>query len=435
VESRSERAREILGKPAPALLVLATIAIIAFHFIHSAGLTKFHADENIWIIESKYYKLLVIDGRSLSDFMQDPNGYDWVRSTLFDTACVVKRIFIMVSELFHRDMGSIDLPRWDFGRDERYNLDRGSVPSKDTLDFYRYISSSFAIAGCIILMAIGAQTSNIYGGMAAALFMAFHPLMVTSTTRAMAEGVLIFFITLCVYTMLMFVKYLAANHHGQAMVSAIATGIAAGLATGAKLNGGVVLAVFLVLCVVLFALRFRALFRVEKRAQMTMAKDRHLRVIVVSAVLAATIAISVFISIDPVLRIAPIRNSMLMLNHRIKTVKLQGPAFHSQLSGFQDRAAFIRKTVASDYPVLLFLYAGGAMLMLYRETRRIIRSGQSSFRLLVLLWFFVTFAALMCTLLLSWDRYVLPLVPSLSLMAGYPFSGFSRGLPPANAEA
>jgi len=400
-----------LKKTLMVLLFFCFVGALAFPFLYGVYHTPFYPDENLWLLESKYYKSLVIDEQPYSDFAGDPNDDKWILMSLWDQPCAAKRIFIAVSDVFHKDMRSIELTRWDFAKSDEYNSGLNTVPPKGVLRFYRYISGVFGILSCILVFLIGMKASNVYGGAFAAIFMAYNPLMVTSCSRAMAEGVLIFFITLCVYLAGVFLKYLSDKRYAMVLILSGIIGIASGLAVGTKFNGAIGFAVFAGLCACLLAVRFGGTL-----------KDRPARTVILSVFLAAVIALSVFILIDPFLRLAPAQNTIRMFNHRIATARWQGVAFNSQLGSIPERFVYIWRTLFKSgvhIPALFILVITGLSLMIKDEFRQIIKNRRPSFRLAVLVWSFITFAALLCTLTLNWARYLVPLIPEIALLSGY----------------
>ena len=414
------------------------VCIIVFPFIHNVPLTPFHPDENYWILESKYYKLLIFDKQPLWKFSRDPNSDRWILMTLCDQPCVAKIIFITVSNIFCYDMGMINLSRWYFTRDVQYNMSRNTVPHKNVLHFYRYIVSSFAILGCIIVFFIGMKVSHVCTGILAAVSMAYSPLMILCSTRAMADGILIFFLVLSVYAMIIFLTYLLKDRYDTALLSSFMVGIAGGLATGTKLNGGISIITFMALCSVLFVIGLGRVLKNKGYMFKNIFRDRSMRIIVLAMFLAAITAFSVFILVDPFLHDMPIQKSMIMIDSRIEAIQYQRATFGATLNNFMERIVYVWKIFFSEsgtyapfknrfhIPTFFILFLAGISLMVNDEFRYMAKNGRCSFRLLILIWFFTTLAVLLCALSIGWDRYVLPLLPPLSLLFGYSIEGLLR---------
>jgi hypothetical protein len=110
----------------------------------------------------------------------------------------------------------------------------------------------------------------------------------------------------------------------------------------------------------------------------------------------------------------------------METAKFQGINFNAQLNNFPERIAYIWKTLFSGkfhIPVFFILVLAGLWFMVRDELRCIAKNGHPSSRSLVLAWALFTFMALLCTLSLSWDRYLVPLIPPVSLLSGYLVAG------------
>lgn len=416
---------------AGAFLFFFLLSIVMFPLFYNVKITEFHPDETIILLQSKYFKLLMLDGKPWQTFANDPNNARWVLTTLIDHPCVGKRIFIAASNLLGYKIEDLNLIRWNFLKDKEYNLLRNTVPPKNLLYYYRYVSASFSILSCLLIFLIGRKIASNYTGTVAAIAMAYHPLMISSSTRAMLDGFLIFFICLFVYMIVLFLASLSKTRFIQSILISALAGIIASLAVETKFNGGLTYIFFVVLCLFTLSLRFLSKLKAKDYSFASIFKDRYTGVIIFSVFIFTMAAFATLIVVDPYISHDPIQNIRHMLAHRLEVVELQRGAFNAGLYSVKERIMFIWKTLFSpggkltlldngyNIPIYLILILAGAFLMLKDEIIHIVNNGFCSQRIIVLLWFFITLVVLLHLLLLGWDRYLLPLLPSMSLLLGY----------------
>lgn len=420
-----------MGRITEVFLFFVLLSIVIFPLFYNVKITEFHPDETIWLLQSKYFKLLMLDGQPWQVLADDPNGISWILSTICDQPCVGKRIFIAASVFLGYKIEDLDLVRWDFTRDRQYNLLLNTVPPKNLLFFYRYIAASFSILSCLLVFLIGVRISNNYTGVLAAIVMAYNPLIIVCSTRAMLDGFLIFFICLSVYMMVLFLASLSNDRFIQSIFISALAGITSSLATGTKPIGGITYILFVTLCLFTLFIRLFSKLKVGALSFANIFKDRYIRVIILSIFIFAIAASTVLIIVDPYIRNNPIQNIRHMLVHRIEVVQLQREMFNAGLYNVKDRITYIWKTLffpgggftllknRYNIPVYFILFLIGTFLMLKDEIIHIFSNRSCSLRIIVLLWSFITLGVLLHLLLLGWDRYLLPLLPPISLLLGY----------------
>jgi hypothetical protein len=267
----------------------------------------------------------------------------------------------------------------------------------------------------------------------AALLLAFNPLMLLCSQRAMTDAPLIFFLTANTLFILLFYNFFLKGKIRKAFFLAGVIGLNIALATGTKLNGGITAIIFVAFCIYLILIRvwqYRSSKDVLSGTFVTLKKDRQVKMILMSLLLSIFFSISGFIGLNPYLYHRPVKGSFYMLYHRMGVVKGQQKAFGKAITSIGQKVHFvIQKTlIPGNYatlssifkiPIDFILFLMGLFILIYKERKYLLEDRRPTYLSIIILWSILTFVLIMAWIPLDWSRYYLPVVPCVVMVTGY----------------
>lgn len=210
----SERVASPQRRRADSLLTAAIVIVlfvIAFSINNSrVESTELHPDETRWLNRSYY----------LEDFV-DPFGYTW-QDYYIARGQPPGGSYLMGLGLWLQGKDLHPNGVWDFHYGTDWNHMSGAVPSDDVLYAGRRTNAVVGALVVALVFLIGSQITNRIGGIAGALFLAYHPLHLTLTTQALSDQLL----ALSLATLfLACLKYVQRPRFGWALLMGIAIGV------------------------------------------------------------------------------------------------------------------------------------------------------------------------------------------------------------------
>lgn len=417
------------------VLVLFSIILIPFltdsglhrYFLKLTGsnctfldLKEFHGDENHWLINSnRYFKLFFID-KAL-------NSKQWKEFSAYDQPPVGKYIIGLIlfiagdkDEIKQLEHTSL----WDFSKSLDWNITNGNIPPERLLSIVRLTMALFGAFTCLLIYYVGRQVFSLKTGIIASLLLAYNPLMVTYSRRAMVDAPLLFFLTANVILIIFFYRAFLQQKSFNAFVFAALIGINAALAVGVKLYGGLAIVIFVIFCLLLIIITSISRQSFANRLKM-------IKTIVCSLIISIFITGVVFIGMNPYLYSNPLKRMTKMIKHRTLVVQRQqkdNPK--AALTSLVKKSnSIVKRTLfPGNYvilgsilkiPIDFCLFILGLIMLLYLENKHLIQNRMPSLKTIVILWFIAIFVGTLAWIPLDWDRYYLPVIPCIVMMVGY----------------
>lgn len=297
----------------------------------------------------------------------------------------------------------------------------------------RSIVALFGFLAAVMLYLLARRISGILGGISAALYLSFHPIMAAySGAVALSDTILMFFWLL---SMLLTIYCVASLNQRKIVKVGIFWALAVcsiALAIGTKLNAVLCLAAFVISMTIVF-LKERD-FHSKKLALIFLAVG----------VMAAT---AIFISLYPYLWKNPfssLQNIMRIAHGTV--ISTANSQFHSSLPTLFSKIRSIYDVLFWQIPALgywreplnpplgarfiitwdmLFLLLGFS-LFLVKFWVSVKNEAAITSQQLICLWCLITFAGITLWIPIRWGRYYLPLLPPISLMIGYAAAFLAR---------
>jgi len=141
------------------------------------------------------------------------------------------------------------MKRWKFLKGHKWNVNEGRMPPEEPLYVARLTMALFGSLTCLLIYWIGRILWGVKAGIIASLLLAYNPLMLLCSKRAMTDAPLLFFMATTILLILYFYRFLLQQKYLRTVVFAFLIGITCGLATGTKLNGGLTGLIFICFCV------------------------------------------------------------------------------------------------------------------------------------------------------------------------------------------
>jgi 4-amino-4-deoxy-L-arabinose transferase-like glycosyltransferase len=339
--------------------------------------------------------------------------------------------------------------QWDWGGDWNYNQQNNHAPSGALLLVSRVPSALLLVAGLFAMFGLGWKLGGHPVAYLAALFYALHPVLLLNGRRAMMEGS---FIAFSLLTVLAAVWWLAPSplpplpqgegrRRYESWLAAIVLGVAAGLALASKHT-----AVFTV-AAVFGACLLWVLFELRRRKGREDVGTRYIVSAVVQLVCVGVIALVIFYILNPAWWGDPLARSGQVLERRQELLTEQVTIFGGYNSMGDALAGFWRQVFVGQpqyYEVAgwesylgdqIARYeaspwrgvtiggstAGGLILLVLVGFGiwALLRSKgiAASTRWLIGVWTLVMFATTALLTPLEWQRYYLPVIPAIGLLA------------------
>ncbi|MEJ7762546.1 MAG: glycosyltransferase family 39 protein [Thermomicrobiales bacterium] len=212
-------------------LALATFlaAVTFWHLLPATRTTPFHRDEARWVHRASY---LALWADPLGPLWQD-EGYE-VRFDSFDERYrmraqppVAPYVFGLGLLLQGRDVATNGYYIMD--RDEAWNEARGNLPGSDDLLAARRANVGVGVVMVVAVFAMARRLAGRVAGVTGGLLLAFHPLLLDTTTRVWSDPTMVALVALAGVA-----AYRLADR--PTWPRAVALGILLGLGAGAKLS-------------------------------------------------------------------------------------------------------------------------------------------------------------------------------------------------------
>lgn len=405
------------------------LVLLCGYVLAGTPLAPFHADEATQIAMSRDYATRYLNGDpGALAYRETPDRPDLQELRLVNGS-INKDTMGLAWHLAGYRVGDLN-EQWDWGADWDYNVSTGHAPSPGLLQAARWPSALLTAAGVVLVFALGHLLDGRAVAYVASAYYALNPAILLNGRRAMMEGSLLFFGLLAVVCALLWLRRRSWSW-------ALAFGAAAGLALSAKHTNAFVLVALFAACAlvpVVARLRRRTFKRVGGHYAQWMV--------------AGLVAAPVFFVLNPVWWGAnPLETGQRVLQLRADLLAGQTAAYGSydglldQLAGFGRQALVVLPQYYEDARFAnwiadqIALYEAspwhgvsiggsvvGALAVLALAVigaGRLLLGSLPSWtdRWVVGAW---GLAALVLTCLLTpleWQRYYLPVLPALGLLA------------------
>ncbi len=408
------------------LIGLVILIAVCMPFLHNIENRLYHHDENHWIHTSKYFKLFFID----RDF-HNPQWKEWWTWDQPSVGRYIIGISLYLDGGEKRFEEVAKMAVWKSSQSFLWNTLNGALPMKDILYRARLPMAILGGLTCFLIYLAGTMLFNRWTGILAALLLAYNPLMLESSQRAMTDSPLIFFMTASMVLMIFFYQSINRRKHYTALGLSLLIGVAVALAAGSKMNGALAGITFGTFCILLSVFKIKQLYRncnlpALPRRIMT---DMDLKTVSSCLIISGLTSILLFTALNPYLYKQPLKGFQKMVEHRMETAKNQQKnwtAIHTAGEKFRfvtNRSLYDARytTLKSVFhlPLDLILFITGLVILFYTETRHVIQNGALSMKSIVLVWTLITYIGIMVWIPLDWDRYYLPVVPCVAMMCAF----------------
>ena len=419
------------------------IALVLF-VLAGTPLASFHGDEPMQIYMSGDYEVALVQGNP-SALMTNPPYFIDTDPQLRILNGTINRYAIGFARTL-AGIGADQLPPrpgWDWGLNYDDNVSTGHRPSEALMLAGRLPSSLFLAASVFVMFGLARQFGNRpFAYLVTALY-TLNPIILLNGRRAMQEGSLLFF-GLLVILIAAVIARRRANGESTPLYLWIGLILGGALTLASKHNG----VVFMVGALGWIFVGELTHFRLREVALTTIK-------LLVSSVLIAGLflALSPALWNDPVARfgdLLAVRAELLDIQvaadplapmpfeQRVQNILTQPfltPLAHYEVAAWADFApitAEITEYMNSPLSGLQFgqwiglvltILAGLGIIVLFVPRLRPYREWASSWGLLV--WLVVTCASLLANPL-PWQRYYLPLIPIVTLLAGIGLMALAR---------
>ncbi|HYO87681.1 MAG TPA: phospholipid carrier-dependent glycosyltransferase [Candidatus Limnocylindrales bacterium] len=319
--------------------------------------------------------------------------------------------------------------QWDWGAGWDYNQTHNHAPGAALLQASRWPSALFLVVGLLALFALAVQIGGRPAAYVTGLLYALHPALLLNGRRAMMEGSLVAFSTL---TALAAVGWLQSRG-GRAWLWALLFGLAAGMALASKHT-----ALLAVIPIGAGALGW-ALFQARQDSRQAALR-------LVQMALAAVLAAVVFYALNPawwgdplarVREVLRLRADLLAgqtaafggytgpldaLNGFLRQMLLPAPQYFEAAGWDADLAPQIAAYESSGLAGLMLPDFAGAVLTLWLVALGLWAlwrgRGLPAARWIVGVWVVSAMLGALLVTPIGWQRYYLPLYPSLIVVMG-----------------
>jgi 4-amino-4-deoxy-L-arabinose transferase-like glycosyltransferase len=431
---------------------LILIVGVACAWLYLAGLADvpFHPDEASWIYMSGDVDALAREG---------PSPLVWKRSEGMTTDVYMRLLNAPIAKY------AIGAGRWLTGHSTDRNTDwqwwaswdenaaAGAVPPTAVLLVGRRTVALAAVLSLALLFQLTRSMYGVTAAIGATALLATHPLVMLHARRAMAEGIAQLFTVTAVVAMVRFARTADRSEGRNAVLrTAIVAGVAIGVAVASKQSAAA-----------LAAVAFATVVLVARSSH----KEWRGRVgIGVEALAALTIAAGLtYFVLNPVLYEQPYRAGRAMISRRMEFARNQArgteaitpravmPTVPSRLSAawrqvcwnapsfsewpnYDDRIApavaayehtpMARVWNSTGVRVLFLLLSGVGIAGAAADVGRDRVGRRSRPQQIILVWLIAEIAFVATVFTLDWQRYFLPLLPPVCVLAGFGITKLSR---------
>lgn len=392
----------------------------------------FHPDENLWILNTQYYKLFFLDKNLRSERWQSLFAYDMLPLGKYIMGFT---IWNFAPEEIPR---ILNLKPWNFYESPYWNIIHHRLPPQKSLILSRLTMACLGILTCLILYWIGFTLFNYKAGFIAGLLLAYNPLMLLCSRRAMTNAPLLFFLTANCALMILFYRALMNKRIIPTLSLSLLIGLNMGCATATKGTGALTFFIFIsfvifFILIQLFWLNSKT--KTLKEKLKASFKDHKIILALLSFVLAVSLGAAIFIAVNPFLYEKPIEKIKTIIQYRIDTICLQRQLFGPEIITIAEKIYFVlyRTLFPSrghylilsnfvDVPLDLYLFIIGLIILIFKEIRHIKKNVAPSLLSIPILWVIMTFVGIIAWIPLDWNRYYLPVIPCIALIESYPLS-------------
>jgi hypothetical protein len=170
-------------------------ALAFWHVLSAIGATPFHRDEARWIHRASYLAALA-----------DPLGPQWTEEGLYAGSSLDERFplraqpplgaYLMGLGLLVQGRDLTTNGFWNMDRDDAWNRAHGNMPAPEDLMAGRRTNAVVAALTVVAVYVIGVCLTNRVGGLTAAIVLLVHPLLVSASSIAGSDALLILLIAL-----------------------------------------------------------------------------------------------------------------------------------------------------------------------------------------------------------------------------------------------
>ena len=408
------------------------LVLLCAYVLAGTAVAPFHADESTLVFMSRDYAYQFLQGDLARVAFQDDSPDPDLQYLRLINGSISKYTIGLGWHLAGYSVNDVN-EQWDWGADWDYNSRTGHAPSRGLLLAARWQSALFTAASVVVLFVLARRLGGRPVAYLASAYYALNPVILLSGRRAMMEGSLLFFGLLVVLAALIYLRRRSWRW-------ALGLGAAAGLAVAAKHTNLFVVAPVFVGCALLPLVERLARRRTSRRPL----------TLVGQLLAAAVVAAGGFFALNPVWWGAnPLGHGLLILRLRNDLLGIQTALYGGysgaldQLAGFGRQASVALPqyyedprfgtwiatevsgyesspwrgvSIGGSLPGALALLAlavyGGWRLL--RE--RALPLGD---RWLVALWAVGVIGATWLLTPLEWQRYYLPVLPVLGLLAAF----------------
>ncbi|MGA1825572.1 MAG: ArnT family glycosyltransferase [bacterium] len=412
------------------IVVFIILPILFTPFVNKLEMQKYFGDESYWIRSTKCFKLFFLDN--------DLYSKQWKNYKIEPVGKYLIGLALYIAGYGDRIDQLSKMRRWHWGKDYKWNVKHGRVPPKKILYVARLTMALFGSFTCLLIYWIGKMLWGIKAGIISSLLLAYNPLMLLCSRRAMTDAPLLFFLTANVILLIYFYRSLPKQKMLITFILALLIGVNSALAAGTKLNGGLA---------GLICLSFYILILLVKGVHYTFSKDslarsiseflgdREIKATLVSLIVSGFVSIIVFVGINPSLYAQPFTGPLNMIEYRMSEIEHQqkyaDPKGYAVLIGsFSKKVDYIvRRTLFPGkfvilgnilkMPIDFVLFLLGCTMLLYGEVKYLIQNYQPSCNTIIILWTFITFIGIIIWIPFDWPRYYLPVIPCIVMITGY----------------
>lgn len=379
---------------------------------------SFHGDESHWISEGIVDVRLILQGK-----FDDPfwfTGPDWYQPP------IAKYLIGFTLLLFGVNEGL-----WAY-------WGMGEIPPNYVLAISRLPIAVMGALSCVLIFLLGKELKDRWTGIIASVFLAFHPLWLSSSRRAMSDIPSVFFSTLSILLFWLGIKNVKS--HTRLLIYFVISGISVGLAIDSKYTS-----IMTFLLVVLSILIFVLVPFFWRRLLSSISKMNFRVITAIGLMLFVGIGVLTTIVLNPYLYSNPYQQfnkvveywsrGSLHWGYKVQdTPNDKVNAFIGVIHSVVWPGSRMLKSIwpgyqwCWEYPgsyTTVAMSASFVVGMTYLLNR--IRKKETSFiEIVILLWFLVYLVFIPIVIWKLWDRYFLPLIPSMALIAAYGLTSFSR---------
>jgi 4-amino-4-deoxy-L-arabinose transferase-like glycosyltransferase len=399
------------------------LLIMSIFFLWGVAKIPFHPDESTLIFMSADFERLITEPGSMSWKAGEPIP-DSSRYRMIDAP--ITRYLLGFGRILRQQAApQVD---WDWSASWEENQEAGALPTVEMLLIERLVMACLFPLTIVLLYLIGLELNGRLLGILAVLIFSLNPLILLHTRRAMAEGVLVFGLVLCLYFFMKLEKY------------PVLVGLAVAVAFNAKHSAWVLLPIgLLAVCSWAYS-NYRDIFRILYSSVKYLAGFIFL-----------TILLNPFLWQNPVAAASEALNQRQALLARQKVDLLDaapGQVLETPIERipvvlahliiappiFAEVGNYRAQTLPAEREYLQSpgnavgrnlitggLLLGFILLGIFALIRQSFNGNPDERRnsVFLLLTTFMIFTGIVVMIPLSWQRYFVPLIPFVSIITGF----------------